>query len=69
MDSQAQAFLLEAQTVARMMPDGGRIIAISYSPSGRPAVGNPGIAMGAAKRQWMRWLDTLPSPWAGAVSP
>src|SRR6267142_3391135 len=35
MDSQAQAFLLEAQTLARMMPVGGRIIAISYSPSGR----------------------------------
>src|SRR5204863_6329636 len=28
-DSQAQAFLLEVQTVARFMPDGGRIIAIS----------------------------------------
>jgi len=41
MDSQAQAFLLEAQTVARMMPDGGRIIAISYSPSGRTGSWQP----------------------------
>jgi NAD(P)-dependent dehydrogenase (short-subunit alcohol dehydrogenase family) len=49
MDSQAQAFLLEAQTVARMMPDGGRIIAISYSPSGRTGSWQPWIAMGAAK--------------------
>ena len=29
LDSQAQAFLVEVQTVARLMPDGGRIIAIS----------------------------------------
>jgi len=48
-DSQAQAFLLEAQTVARVMPDGGRIIAISYSPSGRTGSWQPWIAMGAAK--------------------
>ena len=49
LDSQAQAFLLEAQTVARLMPDGGRIIAISYSPSGRTGSWQPWVAMGAAK--------------------
>jgi enoyl-[acyl-carrier protein] reductase III len=49
LDSQAQAFLLEAQTVARLMPDGGRIIAISYSPSGRSGSWQPWVAMGAAK--------------------
>src|SRR5262249_17764046 len=46
---QAQAFLLSAQTAARMMPDGGRIIAISYSPSGRTGSWQPWVAMGAAK--------------------
>ena len=48
-DSQAQAFLLEAQTGARIMPDGGRIIAITYSPSGRTGSWQPWVAMGAAK--------------------
>jgi len=49
LDSQAQAFLVEAQTVARLMPDGGRIIAISYSPSGLTGSWQPWVAMGAAK--------------------
>src|SRR6266481_7054224 len=49
LDSQAQAFLLEVQRVARLMPDGGRIIAISYSPSGRTGSWQPWAAMGAAK--------------------
>ena len=48
-DSQAQAFLLEVQTVARFMPDGGRIIAISYSPSGLTGSWQPWVGMGAAK--------------------
>jgi enoyl-[acyl-carrier protein] reductase III len=48
-DSQAQAFLLEAQAAARLMPDGGRIIAISYSPSARSGSWQPWVAMGAAK--------------------
>ena len=49
MDSQGQAFLLEAQAAARLMPDAGRIIAISYSPSGRTGSWQPWVAMGAAK--------------------
>ena len=49
LDSQAQAFLLEVQAVARLMPDGGRIIAISYSPSGLTGSWQPWVAMGAAK--------------------
>jgi NAD(P)-dependent dehydrogenase (short-subunit alcohol dehydrogenase family) len=49
MDSQAQAFLLAAQRVAQLMPDGGRIIAISYSPSTRTGSWQPWSAMGAAK--------------------
>jgi enoyl-[acyl-carrier protein] reductase III len=49
LDSQAQAFLLGSQAAAKMMPDGGRIIAISYSPSGRTGSWQPWVAMGAAK--------------------
>ena len=49
LDSQVQAFLLEAQMASRIMPDGGRIIAISYSPSGRTGSWQPWVAMGAAK--------------------
>lgn len=49
MDSQAQAFLLGVQACAQLMPDGGRILAISYSPSGRTGSWQPWAAMGAAK--------------------
>ena len=49
LDSQAQAFLLGCQAAAKLMPDGGRIIAISYSPSGRTGSWQPWVAMGAAK--------------------
>jgi enoyl-[acyl-carrier protein] reductase III len=49
LDSQAQAFLLSAQAAAKLMPDGGRVIAISYSPSARTGSWQPWVAMGAAK--------------------
>ena len=62
-DSQAQAFLLETQTAARLMPDGGRIIAISYSPSGRTGSWQPWVAMGAAKAA----LDALARYFAVAL--
>jgi enoyl-[acyl-carrier protein] reductase III len=62
-DSQAQAFLLEAQRAARLMPDGGRIIAISYSPSGRTGSWQPWAAMGAAKAA----LDSLARYFAVAL--
>ena len=55
LDSQVQAFLLEAQMASRIMPDGGRMIAISYSPSGRTGSWQPWGAMGAAKAA----LDSL----------
>src|SRR5437870_7315071 len=63
LDSQAQAFLLEVQTVARLMPDGGRIIAISYSPSGRTGSWQPWVGMGAAKAA----LDALARYFAVAL--
>jgi enoyl-[acyl-carrier protein] reductase III len=34
-DSQARAFLVGAQQAARLMPDGGRILALTYAPGGR----------------------------------
>jgi enoyl-[acyl-carrier protein] reductase III len=48
-DSQARAFLLGAQEAARRLPDGGRILAVTYSPSGRTGSWQPWVAMGAAK--------------------
>jgi NAD(P)-dependent dehydrogenase (short-subunit alcohol dehydrogenase family) len=48
-DSQARAFLLGAQESARVMPDGGRILAVTYSPGGRTGSWQPWVAMGAAK--------------------
>jgi NAD(P)-dependent dehydrogenase (short-subunit alcohol dehydrogenase family) len=64
LDSQAQAFLLEAQLVSRIMPDGGRIIAISYSPSGLTGSWQPWVGMGAAKAA----LDSLARYFAVALA-
>jgi NAD(P)-dependent dehydrogenase (short-subunit alcohol dehydrogenase family) len=49
MDSQAKAFLIGVREAAPMMPDGGRIIAISFAPGGRFGSWQPWVAMGAAK--------------------
>ena len=49
MDSQAKAFLVGARESVRLMPDGGRIIAVTYSPGGRTGSWQPWVAMGAAK--------------------
>jgi enoyl-[acyl-carrier protein] reductase III len=65
LDSQAQAFLLGSQASARLMPDGGRIIAISYSPSGRTGSWQPWVAMGAAKAA----MDALARYFAVALGP
>ena len=48
-DSQAKAFLVGVQEAARLMRDGGRIIAITYAPGGRFGSWQPWVAMGAAK--------------------
>lgn len=65
LDSQAQAFLLEVQAAAPLMPDRGRIIAISYSPSGLTGSWQPWVAMGAAKAA----LDSLARYFAVALGP
>lgn len=48
-DSQAQAFLVGARTAAGLMPDGGRMIAITFAPGGRAGSWQPWVGMGAAK--------------------
>lgn len=65
LDSQAQAFLLGAQESARVMPDRGRIIAITYTPGGRTGSWQPWVAMGAAKAA----LDSLVRYFAVALAP
>jgi NAD(P)-dependent dehydrogenase (short-subunit alcohol dehydrogenase family) len=47
--SQATAFLVAAREAAKLMRDGGRIIAITYAPGGRTGGLQPWVAMGAAK--------------------
>jgi enoyl-[acyl-carrier-protein] reductase (NADH) len=44
--SRAQAFLVATQEAVRLMPDGGRILAVTYSPSGRTGSWQPWVAMG-----------------------
>jgi NAD(P)-dependent dehydrogenase (short-subunit alcohol dehydrogenase family) len=62
MDSQAAAFLLAAQVSSRMMRDGGRMIAITYSSN--TGSWQPWVAMGAAKAA----LDALVRYFAVALA-
>jgi enoyl-[acyl-carrier protein] reductase III len=48
-DSQAKAFLLGAREAAKLMPEGGRIVAITYAMGGVTGGFQPWVAMGAAK--------------------
>jgi NAD(P)-dependent dehydrogenase (short-subunit alcohol dehydrogenase family) len=48
-DSQAKAFLVAARQAAALMPDGGRILALTYATGGRTGSLQPWVAMGAAK--------------------
>jgi enoyl-[acyl-carrier protein] reductase III len=48
-DSQARAFLIGVQHASELLLDGGRIIAITYSPGGRTGSWQPWAAMGPAK--------------------
>ena len=65
LDSQAQAFLLGSQEAARLMPDAGRIIAITYAPGGRTGSWQPWVAMGAAKAA----MESLVRYFAVALAP
>ena len=48
-DSQAKAFLIGARDAAKMMPDGGRIIALTYAEGSRTGGLQPWVGMGSAK--------------------
>ena len=48
-DSQARALLVGGREAVKLMPDGGRIIAITYAPGGRTGSWQPWVAMGSAK--------------------
>lgn len=65
MDSQAKAFLIGAREAARLMAEGGRIIAITYAPGGRKGSWQPWVAMGSAKAA----LESLVRYFAVALGP
>ena len=48
-DSQSRALLVATREAVKLMPDGGRIIAITYAPGGRTGTWQPWVAMGSAK--------------------
>lgn len=49
MDSQAKAFLVGVREAEKLMPDGGRVVAITYAPGGRYGSWQSWVGMGAAK--------------------
>jgi NAD(P)-dependent dehydrogenase (short-subunit alcohol dehydrogenase family) len=65
MSSQAKAFLLGVQEAEKLMPDNGRIIAITYAPGGRFGSWQSWVGMGAAKSA----LETLCRYFAVALAP
>jgi enoyl-[acyl-carrier protein] reductase III len=64
-DSQAKAFLLAAREAATLMPDGGRILAITYATGSRTGSLQPWVAMGAAKAA----MESLVRYFAVALAP
>lgn len=48
-DSQAKAFLLAVREAARLMSDGGRILALTYGTGSRTGSLQPWVGMGSAK--------------------
>ena len=48
-DSQAKAFLVGVRAAAELMPDGGRIFAITYAQGSRTGGLQPWVGMGSAK--------------------
>lgn len=65
MSSQATAFLLGVREAERLMPDSGRIVAITYAPGGRFGSWQAWVAMGAAKSA----LEVLVRYFAVALAP
>ena len=48
-DSQAKAFLIAVREASEMMPDGGRILAMTYAQGSRTGGLQPWVGMGSAK--------------------
>ena len=65
MDSQAKAFLVGVREAEKLMPDGGRVIAITYAPGGVFGSWQSWVAMGAAKSA----LEVLVRYFAVALAP
>lgn len=65
MDSQAKAFLLGVREAEKLMPDNGRIVAITYAPGGRYGSWQSWVGMGAAKSA----LETLCRYFAVTLAP
>jgi NAD(P)-dependent dehydrogenase (short-subunit alcohol dehydrogenase family) len=65
MSSQAKAFLIGVREAEKLMPDNGRIIAITYAPGGRYGSWQSWVGMGAAKSA----LETLSRYFAVALAP
>jgi enoyl-[acyl-carrier protein] reductase III len=65
MDSQAKAFLVGVQQAASIMPDQGRVIAVTYAPGGRHGSWQSWVGMGAAKSA----LEVLCRYFAVALAP
>jgi enoyl-[acyl-carrier protein] reductase III len=65
MDSQAKAFLVGVREAEKLMRDGGRVIAITYTPGGTFGSWQSWIAMGAAKAA----LEVLVRYFAVALAP
>ncbi|MEZ4619841.1 MAG: SDR family oxidoreductase [Caldilineaceae bacterium] len=57
-DSQAKAFLLGAREAAKLMPNGGRIVAITYAMGGVTGGCNRGWRWVRPRRLWSRWCVT-----------
>ena len=65
LDSQAQALLVAVREAVALMPDGGRIVAITYAPGGTTGSWQPWVAMGAAKAA----MESLCRYFAYALAP
>ena len=65
MDSQAKAFLIGVREASSRMPDGGRVVAITYAPGGRYGSWQSWVGMGAAKSA----LEVLARYFAVALAP
>ena len=65
MDSQAKAFLVGVRQAEKLMPNGGRVIAITYTPGGVYGSWQSWVAMGAAKSA----LEVLVRYFAVALAP